>query len=158
MNDKIKYIHAFFKLEAQQKQIKLNYKAPLPTKEANVIIDREKIYAILTNLVKNGIKFTHKGSIELGYTKKDKHLEFYVKDTGIGIPNDRQEAIFERFIQADIEDKNAYQGAGLGLAISKAYVEMMNGKIWVESEFGKGSTFYFTIPYLIKLNKKMMKI
>ena len=113
MNDKIKYIHAFFKLEAQQKQIKLNYKAPLPTKEANVIIDREKIYAILTNLVKNAIKFTHKGSIELGYTKKDKHLEFYVKDTGIGIPNDRQEAIFERFIQADIEDKNAYQGAGL---------------------------------------------
>jgi len=81
-------------------------------------------------------------------------LEFYVKDTGIGIPLDRQEAIFERFVQADIEDKMAQQGAGLGLSISKAYVEMFGGKIWVESEeenltAGRtgGSTFYFTLPY-----------
>jgi CheY-like chemotaxis protein len=74
-------------------------------------------------------------------------LQFYVKDTGIGIPKNRQEAIFERFIQADIEDKMAYQGAGLGLAITKAYVEMLGGKIWVESEEGIGSTFYFTLPY-----------
>jgi len=154
INKSIEYIHAFFKLEAQQKEIKLDYTAPLPTGEANVIIDREKIYAILTNLVKNAIKFTDKGSIELGYTKKDNYLEFYVKDTGIGIPNDRQGAIFERFIQSDIEDKHAYQGAGLGLAISKAYIEMMNGKIWVESEFGKGSTFYFTIPYIVKAIEK----
>jgi CheY-like chemotaxis protein len=69
-----------------------------------------------------------------------------VTDTGIGIPKDRQSAIFERFIQADITDKMARQGAGLGLSISKAYVEMLGGKIWVESEEGKGSTFYFTIP------------
>jgi signal transduction histidine kinase len=152
INKSIEYIHAFFKLEAQQKQIKLDYKAPLPKGEANIIIDREKIYAILTNLVKNAIKFTSNGSIELGYTKKDDYLIFYVKDTGIGIPNDRQGAIFERFIQADIEDRQAYQGAGLGLAISKAYVEMMNGTIWVESEVGKGSIFYFTIPYILKDN------
>jgi PAS domain S-box-containing protein len=154
INKSIEYIHAFFKLETDQKQIKLDYKAPLPTGEANVIIDREKIYAILTNLVKNAIKFTKKGSIEIGYTKKEDYLIFYVKDTGIGIHKDRQEPIFERFIQADIEGKNAYQGAGLGLSISKAYVEMMNGKLWVESEFGKGSTFYFTIPYIVKVNGK----
>ena len=154
INKSIEYIHAFFRLEADQKQIKLDYKAPLPKGEANVIIDHVKIYAILTNVVKNAIKFTSNGSIELGYTKKDDYLIFYVKDTGIGIQKDRQEAIFERFIQADIEDKNAYQGAGLGLAISKAYVEMMNGEIWVESEFGKGSTFYFTIPYIVKTNGK----
>jgi CheY-like chemotaxis protein len=73
-----------------------------------------------------------------------------VKDTGIGIPKDRQEAIFERFIQADIADKMAYQGAGLGLSITKAYVEMLGGEIWVESEEGIGSTFYFTLPYYTK--------
>jgi CheY-like chemotaxis protein len=70
-----------------------------------------------------------------------------VKDTGIGIPENRQEAIFERFIQADIADKMAYQGAGLGLSITKAYVEMLGGKIWVKSEVGIGSRFYFTLPY-----------
>jgi len=73
-------------------------------------------------------------------------LQFYVKDQGIGIPKERQEAIFERFIQADISDKRAFQGAGLGLSITKAYVEMLGGKIWVESEVGKGSIFYFTLP------------
>ena len=69
-----------------------------------------------------------------------------MKDTGIGVPKDRQEAIFERFVQADITDIMARQGAGLGLAISKAYVKMLGGNIWVESEVGEGSTFYFTIP------------
>ena len=83
--------------------------------------------------------------------KKADYLEFYVKDTGIGIPKDRQEAVFERFIQADITDKMARQGAGLGLSITKAYVEMLGGKIWVESEEGIGSTFYFTLPYTIEI-------
>ena len=76
-----------------------------------------------------------------------------MNDTGIGIPKDRQEAIFERFIQADISNVMAFQGAGLGLAISKAYVEMLGGKIWVESEVGKGSVFYFTLPCNGKLNE-----
>jgi CheY-like chemotaxis protein len=83
--------------------------------------------------------------------------EFYVKDTGIGIPKDRQSAIFERFIQADISDKMARQGAGLGLSISKAYVEMLGGKIWVESEEGIGSTFYFTLPYHTESEKKVVE-
>jgi hypothetical protein len=81
-------------------------------------------------------------------------LQFYVKDTGIGIPKNRFEAIFERFVQADIEDKKAQQGAGLGLAISKTYVEMLGGRIWVESEEGIGSTFYFTLPYNPKPDEK----
>jgi CheY-like chemotaxis protein len=97
--------------------------------------------------VKNAIKYTEEGEIEVGYSKKGGTLEFYVKDTGIGIPEDRQSAIFERFVQADIEDTKARQGAGLGLAITKSYVEMLGGKIWVESEEGSGSTFYFTLPY-----------
>ena len=74
-------------------------------------------------------------------------------DTGIGIDSDRQKAIFERFIQADISDKQAFQGAGLGLSISKAYVEMLGGKLWVESEKGNGSIFYFTIPYNVGLKE-----
>ena len=147
INEQIEYIYTFFKPEVEGKGIKFSLKIPLPTKEAIIITDREKLYAILSNLVKNAIKFTEKGEIELGYLKKGETLEFYVKDTGIGIPKDRQVAIFERFIQADIEDKNARQGAGLGLAITKSYVEMLGGKIRVESKEGICSSFYFTLPY-----------
>ena len=145
INEQIVFIYNFFKPEVEG--IDIDYRYQLTSEEAFIMIDREKVYAVLTNLVKNAIKYTEKGSIEFGYKKRDDLLEFYVKDTGIGIPKDRHEAIFERFIQADIADKNAFQGAGLGLSISKAYVEMLGGEIWVESEEGKGSVFYFTIPY-----------
>ncbi|MEI7724185.1 MAG: ATP-binding protein [Bacteroidota bacterium] len=151
INEQIDFIYNFFKPEVEKKNIKLLYRNALTTNEAVITTDREKLYAILTNLVKNAIKYTFKGSIEIGYTLKDANpaeLEFYVADTGIGIPKDRQDAIFERFIQADITDKEAYQGAGLGLSISKAFVEMLGGKIRVESEEGRGSKFYFTIPYV----------
>jgi signal transduction histidine kinase/CheY-like chemotaxis protein len=147
INEQIEYIYTFFKPETEAKGITLSFKNSLPDKEAIITTDREKLYAILTNLVKNAIKYSEKGSIELGYSKKGKQLEFYVKDTGIGIDKDRQAVIFERFIQADISDEHAFQGAGLGLAISKAYVEMLGGKIWMESEKGIGSSFYFTLPY-----------
>ena len=147
INEQIEFIYTFFKPEVEDKKIQFTYRNPLPSNEAFIKTDREKIYAILTNLVKNAIKYTDHGSIEIGYNKKDNFLEFYVKDTGIGVPKDRQEAIFERFIQADIADKNAYQGAGLGLSISKAYIEILGGEIWIESEEGKGSAFYFTLPY-----------
>jgi signal transduction histidine kinase/CHASE3 domain sensor protein/CheY-like chemotaxis protein len=147
VNEQMEYIYTFFKPEAEAKGITLFLKNSLPENEAFIKTDREKLYAILTNLVKNAIKFIEKGSIELGYTKKGSQLEFYVKDTGIGIDKDKQVAIFERFIQADISDEKALQGAGLGLAISKAYVEMLGGKIWMESEKGIGSIFYFTLPY-----------
>ena len=167
INEQIEYIYKFFKPEVEHKGIRISFNNPLSDNEATIKTDKEKIYAILTNLVKNAIKFSDKGSIELGYrirkrqAGKDKVydndkaslvstpavLEFYVKDTGVGIPNDRIEAVFERFVQADIGDKRAFQGAGLGLSISKAYVEMLGGEIWVESQEGKGSTFYFTLPY-----------
>jgi hypothetical protein len=149
INEQIEYIYTFFKPEVETKGMQLYMKTGLPLHEANIITDKEKLYAVLTNLVKNAIKFTSHGSIEFGYRPVgDKKLvEFFVKDTGIGIQKDRQEAVFERFIQADILDTMARQGAGLGLSISKAYVEMLGGKIWLESEPGKGSVFYFTIPY-----------
>jgi signal transduction histidine kinase len=147
VNEQLEFIYTFFKPEVEAKGMTLTYLPTLKAEEANVNTDREKLYAILINLVKNAIKYSNKGSIVFGYQKKNGVLEFYVKDTGIGIPKNRQAAIFERFIQADIADKMARQGAGLGLAIAKAYVEMLGGKIWVESEEGIGSTFYFTHPY-----------
>ena len=163
INEQIEYIYTFFKPEVEGKGMQFSFKNTLPEKEAFLNTDREKVYAILTNLVKNAIKYTGKGSIEIGVSLRQAQgtvgepvvteqgrsteVEFYVKDTGIGISEDRQDAIFERFIQADIEDKMARQGAGLGLSISKAYVEILGGKIWVESKEGKGSTFYFTLPH-----------
>lgn len=158
VNEQLLFIYNFFKAEVEPRGLKLTLKNFLPSMEVFIITDREKLYAILTNLVKNAIKYTKEGSIVFGCQVVETHgrasLQFYVKDTGIGIPKDRQEAIFERFIQADVSDKMALQGAGLGLAITKAYVEMLGGRIWVESEEKNlaagevgGSVFYFTLPY-----------
>ena len=147
INEQIEYIYSFFKPEVEAKGMKLTFKNSLPSKVSILKTDREKIFAVFTNLIKNAIKYSNNGEIEFGYTIKNNYVEFYVKDSGIGIDKDRQQAIFERFIQADIEDKHARQGAGLGLAITKSYIEMLGGKIWVESEIGVGSTFYFTLPY-----------
>jgi len=158
INEKIEFIYTFFKPQVEDKGMKLLYRNTLPTEKAIIKSDSEKIYSILTNLVKNAIKYSKEGTIEFGYFLKTDRvpvcLEFYVKDTGIGIPKGRLEAIFERFIQADITDRMARQGAGLGLSITKAYVEMLGGEIWVESEEGKGSVFYFTLPYNAKQEDK----
>lgn len=141
----------FFKPQADQKGIQLILKTTLSDPQSVIKTDREKLDAILINLINNALKYTDRGEIEVGYKIKSKnnldYLEFYIADTGIGIPMDRQKAIFERFIQADVFDKQAREGAGLGLSISKAYVELMGGTMWVESEQDKGSTFYFTLPY-----------
>jgi signal transduction histidine kinase/CheY-like chemotaxis protein len=151
INKQIEFVHTFFKPQIEAKGMRFLIKSTLSGKEAFIKSDSEKIYGILTNLVKNAIKYTDKGTIELGYVlrteREPNELEFYVKDTGIGIPKERLTVIFERFIQADVLDKMAFEGAGLGLSISKGYVEMLGGKIWVESEENKGSIFFFTIPY-----------
>jgi signal transduction histidine kinase len=151
IKEQIQSIYTFFKPEAEAKGIHLSFTNPLPAKEAIIETDCDKVFAVLTNLVKNAIKYTHQGSIEFGYSikkgREKPELEFYVRDTGIGIHDDNLKTIFERFMRTDITEKSAYQGAGLGLSISKAYVEMLGGKIWVQSEEGNGSTFYFTLPY-----------
>jgi PAS domain S-box-containing protein len=159
INEQIQYIHTFFKPEVESKGMQIYFHNGLSSKEAVINTDREKVYAILINLVKNAIKYSDKGIIEFGYNLKPvstvsgpAELLYYVKDTGLGVPKEKVGTIFDRFIQVDINNKRAVQGAGLGLSITKAYVEMLGGRIWVESELGKGSTFYFTIPY--KLYKK----
>ncbi|MBL7112768.1 MAG: response regulator [Bacteroidales bacterium] len=147
VNEQIEFVYNFFNPEVEQKGVQLFVKSTLSSKEAIIKSDRGKILAILNNLVDNAVKFTHTGSIEFGYEKKGKYLEFFIKDTGDGIPEEKQDFIFERFRQGSESMTRNYEGAGLGLSIAKAYVEMLGGKIWLESELGKGSAFYFTIPY-----------
>jgi len=154
VNEQIDYLYTFFKPEATQKGLQLKIVKQLPAKESIILTDKEKVYAILTNLIKNALKFTDSGSIEFGYEKKDCNIEFFVKDTGYGIPTSQQEIIFERFRQVNESQTRTHEGSGLGLAISKAYVEMLGGKIGVESKEGKGSTFHFTIPYGDKFETK----
>jgi len=158
INEQTEYIYAFFKPETDQKGLQFFLKNTLPAKEIIIKTDKEKVYAILINLVKNAIKFTHKGSIEFGYdiveTQNTASLQFFVKDTGTGIRQEQKEIVFERFRQGSESLNNKYEGAGLGLSISKAFVEMLGGKIWVESEEGNGSIFYFTIPYNVEPEEK----
>ena len=152
ISDLLNNLYSFFRTEVEGKGMQFILSKTIPSSETIIMTDRDKVYAILSNLLKNAVKYTNKGLIEFGCSVKRENdtslLEFYVKDTGIGIPAERQEAIFKRFIQADITDKMAYQGAGLGLSISKAYAEILGGKIWVESEEGNGSLFYFTLPHI----------
>ena len=148
------------KSEAEAKGLSLSAKPGLTGHEAVIKTDGELLFAILTNLVKNAIKYTAHGSILFGYIPRPSFsadakvepetVEFFVRDTGIGIPFDRQQAIFDRFVQADIADVQARQGAGLGLSIARSYVKMLGGSIWVESEPVIGSTFYFTLPYCVE--------
>lgn len=150
INDQIEYVCSLFNHEVKAKRMNINIIKPLPAADAMVFTDRDKLYSILTNLIKNAIKYSEKGTIEVGCVKREYFFTLFVKDEGIGIPREKQQAIFERFVQADIEDKEARQGAGLGLAITKSYVEMLGGKIWVESQEHNGSCFYFTIPCNIR--------
>jgi PAS domain S-box-containing protein len=147
VNEQIEYLHTFFKPEASHKNIDLRLTKELDSIHNFIRTDREKLYAILTNLIKNALKFTNEGYIEFGCEKKGDYLEFFVKDSGLGISDSQKKIIFERFRQANDVIGRTHEGSGLGLAISKAYVEMLGGKIWVESQEGIGSTFYFTLPY-----------
>ncbi len=152
INEQMQYLYQFFAPDAAEKGLEFSYTEAATSSKSWLITDQGKFIAIMSNLLKNALKYTFTGSIQFGYTilfkeKSISQWQFYVKDSGIGIPKQRQEAIFERFVQADIEDVNAYEGAGLGLAISKAYVEMLDGRIWVVSEEGNGSTFYVTLPH-----------
>ena len=118
--------------------------------------DPVRLKQVLANLISNAIKFTHEGSITFGYTVNNHMLEFFVRDTGIGIAPDQKEMIFQRFMQADVSITRTYGGTGLGLAISRALVELLGGKIWVESTSGIGSCFYFTLPCVMASNADLL--
>ncbi len=145
LDNTFKNLYEILLPEARAKNISLKFQE---NKENYVIrTDAYKLENILINLIRNAIKFTETGSVEIGYDIVIDKLRFYVKDTGKGIPQDRQKAIFDRFVQADMGLSRGYEGTGLGLSICKAYVEILGGKIWLESEVNKGSIFYFTINY-----------
>lgn len=136
---------SFFELEAKRKNLNLKFVEPVNAHKVKITADKNKLESVLINLLKNAIKFTDCGEIEFGFAIKGGKLESYVKDTGLGIPKEKLQSIFERFVQADLKITRGHEGSGLGLAICKAYVEKMGGKIWVDSKIGKGSAFYFTI-------------
>jgi PAS domain S-box-containing protein len=127
--------------------ITILYHSSIPDEEALVMTDRVKLMQVLTNLVGNALKFTTCGTVEFGCSLKNSKLLFFIKDSGIGIPRHLHDKIFDRFWQVDSNITREYGGTGLGLSISKAYVELMGGKIWLDSEPGKGSTFHFSLPY-----------
>jgi PAS domain S-box-containing protein len=147
INEQTDYIYSFFKPETESRGLLFYSLNGLPHNEAFIETDKEKVNAVLINLIKNSIKFTDRGSIKFGYTEKPGNLEFFVRDTGVGISPEQKEIIFERFRQGSESLSRNYEGAGLGLSISKSFVEMLGGTIWMESKLGEGSAFYFTVPY-----------
>ncbi len=162
INDLMDTLFKFFHQEAITKGLQLSLQKEATDHQLIIRTDEQKLNSVLTNLIKNAIKYTNKGSVVFGYRKltigKKAELEFFVKDSGIGIPEDRQQAVFNRFEQADIEDRHAYEGSGLGLAIAKSLVEMLGGEIWLESTVEKGSTFYFKLPLITSEGKETVSI
>jgi PAS domain S-box-containing protein len=147
VNALVKSLCNQFMPKAAEKNINLVYENGLSESDAMILTDRTKFSQILSNLISNAIKFTEKGNVKISYRLKDNFLEFSVSDTGIGVSQEHHSRIFDRFYQVQNTMEKLYEGTGLGLAISKAYVEHLGGKIWLTSEPGIGTTFFFTIPY-----------
>jgi hypothetical protein len=147
LNEVLNEQYLLFKARAQQKEIDLTYSTDLNDEGCTILTDGGRLKQILTNLLTNALKFTRKGEIRFGYTCKDNLIEFFVKDSGIGISAEYHEAIFERFSQVETRLSEQTGGTGLGLAISKAFIKKMGGDIWLQSAEGKGTTFYFTLPF-----------
>ncbi len=132
-------------MPVHQTNVRLKYECNI-NETTQLFTDYDKLKQVISNLISNAIKYTPKGEITFGCDLKGEYYEFYVKDTGIGIlPNDI-DYIFERFYRGRNIDEPTTRGTGLGLSIVKELLDLLNGKISVESEVGKGSTFYFTLP------------
>jgi PAS domain S-box-containing protein len=147
LNSIFRLLYDQFSQKCTFKNLILNYKTGLPDNKSQIICDELKLTTILTNLINNAIKFTEKGTIEFGYSLKNGELEFYVEDTGIGIPKNMQTLIFDRFTQVETQNIVKTGGSGLGLSIAKEYVALMGGSISLVSEPEMGSVFSFTLPY-----------
>jgi PAS domain S-box-containing protein len=127
--------------------IAIKYHSDVPDDKARIVTDGVKLIQILTNLVGNALKYTREGKVEFSCAIKEDELYFKIEDTGIGIPKHHQHKIFDRFWQVDSTVTREFGGTGLGLSFSKAYVELMGGRIWLDSEPGIGSVFHFTVPF-----------
>lgn len=118
----------------------------IKNEDKKIVCDYMRLKQVLFNVISNSIKFTDKGYINISYQESDSSIIFKIEDSGIGIPKDKIQFVFDRFWQCDSTSTKKYKGTGLGLSISKSIVEMFNGQIWVESTLGKGSTFFIKIP------------
>jgi signal transduction histidine kinase len=158
LNNLLTQIHSSFMTERHRKEksaVKIRIRKAFTNEDCFIRTDPNRLRQILTNLIGNSIKFTQDGFIEFGYRPYgENQLLFYVRDSGIGIPEEKLGMIFERFIQADSSSTRKYGGSGLGLAISKGLVEVLGGKMWAESVVRSGSTFYFTLPYIPAIKKE----
>ena len=130
----------------------------IPKNLVPVFADENRVIQILNNLIGNAIKFTELGHVKITATQKNSFIEVSIVDTGIGIPPEKLEVIFEDFEQADGTSNREYAGTGLGLSISKKLVELHGGKLWVKSNVGLGSTFYFSMPISDKNPKTPAKV
>ncbi len=144
------------KIKEKQLKIKLKLIKEKPNNKFIIFTDKIRLNQVLANLLDNALKFTEKGDVEFGYkllvkthgraSQHEENIQFFVKDTGIGIEKNKHKIIFDRFTKIDSDKMKLYRGTGLGLSISKAIVNDLAGEIWVESEQGKGSIFYFSLP------------
>jgi PAS domain S-box-containing protein len=147
INQAIKAVYEQFSIKSLYPNITIQYHSDIPDNAARIVTDGVKLIQVLTNLVGNALKYTREGKVEFSCTLKNHELYFRIADTGIGIPKHLHSKIFDRFWQVDSTVTREFGGTGLGLSISKAYVEIMGGKIWLDSEPGNGSVFHFTVPY-----------
>ncbi len=140
---------SFSQMKKLQKKDHIELRLNIPDKNGILTYtDSGRLYQLMSNLISNAIKFTEKGFVEFGYTlRDDARIEFFVKDTGIGLSKEEQKYIFDRFSKIEETIARKYEGAGFGLSIAKGITKLLGGKIWIESEKGKGSAFSFYIPY-----------
>ena len=155
LNEVLAQIHSILENKAKASNLEFNFSTGANDLQTNILTDGIRLRQILINLINNAIKFTPKGQVKFGYEIKENTIEFFVQDTGIGINKNQQQKVFERFVQVETELTKIVGGNGLGLSISKALVELLEGKIWLKSELGKGTTMFFTIPY--KPSEKFVK-
>lgn len=146
LNDLLEEIFLSFK-PLIKKDISFSLTKGLPDEKSVIITDTVKVRQVLNNLINNAIKFTDSGYIKFGYSLEENTLRFCIEDTGIGIDADYHNKVFERFRKIGNGDNRLYEGVGLGLAICKGNVDLLKGKIWIESDRGSGSRFFFTLPY-----------
>lgn len=147
LNDLLMELFSIFNLKAKERNIPLYLKKGLYDDESRIVADKPKLFKILTNIIENALKFTHKGFIEFGYQMVSGKIELFVKDTGVGISPENFISIFQRFVQEDKALSKQVGGLGIGLSIASENAQLLGGKISLESEKGKGSTFFITIPY-----------
>jgi PAS domain S-box-containing protein len=146
INEQLMYHYDIFRMVAERKGLNLKVTSLLPDRASTIVSDRAKIDSILSNLIKNAIKFTETGRVEFGARLSGRSIDLFVTDTGIGIQPNMLGKIFERFVQCDDTISRSFEGSGIGLSIVKAYTDMLNGKIEVKSKPGKGATFRITLP------------